>query len=327
MIDNLTLHPLDPRFVAPKPEQEAPEGRIGELDALGRLIITRKRDGYGGLVVATNSKKAPLELYTRSVAAIGGKFPYLVDALRSIAIPKRTLVMCELYWTDADGNEDLGVFSRFAKSADPRAALLQSELGSARAMLFTPLVAKGKDVSGVPYRDRSAMIGEWLNKRPHPLVTPMEHLPYGFDALKDRVVKERWEGLVLYDGDATTGFRIDGEHDRPPRPDGCWKWKPIFEDDFIATKFEPGTGRNTGLAGKIYIAQIDPRTKETVPCGEVPLHAREHKRFFAEATYPMVVQVEYEIRTPKGALRTAKVLRVRDDKSIGACLLPPRHQK
>lgn len=327
MSDTIKLHPLEKNFVAPKPRQEAPEARIAKLAKEGRLYSTRKRDGYGGIVIATGMRRSPIALYTRGIQEITEKFPAVVEAIRSLAVPKETLGMCEFFWSHPkDDVDDLGTFSRFAKSSTEKAVALQRELGSPRCMLFTPLIARGQDLSRVPYTKRVELLAEWLDKKSHPLISMMEHLPGSIAELQAHMRKHRWEGLVFYDGAAGTEFRTDGKHDLPPRPDGCWKWKPIFEEDFVATKFEPGTGKNTGLAGKIYIAQIHPKNGKLMPCGEVVLHKQEHKVLFANAKiYPLVVEVEYEIRTPRGALRTASVLRDRDDKGIGECILPEQY--
>ncbi len=327
----VTLYPLDKKLVLPKPQEEAPLEKVALLSESGRLVSTRKRDGWGSASATTGLRKHPIALYTRGGNEITENFPAVVDELRSLALPKDTLVTSELFWVSKAGvREDLGALSGLAQASPENARKTQAEAGSARLMLFTPLIIKGKDVSSLPYHQRAEQLGEWLDKRNHELLSRMEHLTEDFAALQKRVVKESWEGLVLYDADAGTAFETNGKHEKPPRPDGCWKWKPLFEADFVATKFEPGTGKNTGLAGKIYIAQIDSRTGQLFPCGEVPLHKKEHKILFAnKAIYPIVVEVAYEIRTPKGALRTASVLRERSplDKRIEECILPEKFWK
>ncbi len=325
----LTLEQFDTSFVQPKPREEVLEERIAALEQNVDLFSTRKFDGHGCRAIATGDRKKPILLQTRTGNDVTGKFPSVVDELRALSLPKLTLVPGELFWRDpVTGLDDLTTFGRFAGSSTANAVALEKEIGSARCMLFTPLVLEGADMSAVAYRRRADIVAEWLDKRTSPLISHMKHLDGSFADLKVRVVKEKWEGLVLYDANATTEFAFHGKHDRPPRPDGCWKWKPIFEGDFVVTKFEPGKGKNLGLAGKIYIAQVDPRTEKLVPCGEVPLHTKEHKMFFAQkAVYPLVVQVEYEIRTPKGALRISNVMRVRDDKGVDGCILPEKYWK
>lgn len=331
MATTITLYPIDKNLVLPKPIEETPMEQAIALETAGDLVKTRKRDGWGGTVVATGMRKRPIALYTRSGNEITGNFPAVVEELRALALPKHTLVTGELYWTQgANVREELGAISGLAQASPEIAVERQANGGSARFMCFTTLIVKGRDVSRLPFRERSAQVCEWLDKQSVELLSPMEQRPESFEALRALVVKESWEGLVLYDQNAGTEFATDGKHNDPPRPEGCWKWKPYFEGDFIATGFAEGTGRNTGLAGKIFIAQIDPRTGQFSPCGEVPLHKKEHKVLFAnKAIYPIVVEVGYEIRTPKGALRSAAVLRERSalDKRVEECILPEKFRR
>lgn len=317
-----SLDPLDPNFVVAKPRQKAPDGRINALDASGKLVKTRKRDGYCGLATITGRRRKVC-LYTRGIADTSARFPHLIEALQDSAIPTDSLIPGEMFFRSGEDVDRLDIFGKLSKSAPERSVALQEELGLADFMVFTPLVVRGRDVSGLSFRERFAMVGEWFDKSATDYLLCMEALRGTLEELQAKVIAEKWEGLVLYDHDAATEFRLDGATEDPPRPDGAWKWKPIFEDDFIVRKFEFGTGKNADRAGKLFLSQIDPATGIEVACGEVAdLGTREEKLALARMTYPFVVQVEFESRTPKGACRIAHLIRVRDDKEIAACVLP-----
>lgn len=321
---SFSLDPLDPNFVLSKPRQKITEKQIAELEAKGVLIATRKRDGYGGIATITGSRRIA-RLYTRGIVDTSDRFPRIIEELRDSAIPTDSLIPGEMFLRSRSADVDrLDLFGKLAKSGPERAVMLQEELGRAEFLLFAPLVVGGRDVSGLRFGDRHDMTTDWFTRRvgagylKH--MTPLTHT---VAQLQEIVRLEKWEGLVLYDKSAPTVYRLDGNEADPPRPLGAWKWKPIFEDDFIVRKFEWGTGKNADRAGKLYLSQIDPTTGIEVACGEVAdLGTREEKLALAQMEYPFVVQVEFEARTPKGACRISHLIRVRDDKPLNACVLP-----
>lgn len=319
-----SLDPLDTNLVISKPRQKVAEQKIAELEARGDLIATRKRDGYGGIATITGKKRIA-RLYTRGIADMSARFPHIIEALRDSAIPTDSLIPGEMFLRSRSADVDrLDLFGKLAKSNPERAIKLQAELGHAEFMAFTPLVAGERDIAGMSFGDRNSLLGEWFDKRGvATALTRMTPLQSSVAELRAQVVRENWEGLVLYDKSASTAYRLDGKGEDPPRPDGSWKWKPIFEDDFIVRKFEFGTGKNADRAGKLFLSQIDPVTGIEVACGETAdLGTREEKLALARMVYPFVVQVQFEARTPKGACRISHLIRVRDDKGIAGCVLP-----
>lgn len=318
-----SLNPLDKNFVVAKPQTTVSDERICELEACGRLVATRKRDGYCGLATVTGTKRH-VRLYTRGIADTSARFPHIIESIRDTAVPTNSLLHGEMFFRGQTGEDYLDIFSRFSKSNPARAILLQEELGRAEFMVFAPIVANGRDVSVLPFGDRHAMAAEWLDR--HPIdasLSPMRAIPSSLENLKSLVHMKGWEGLVLYDKSAPSAYGLDGRTEDPPRPDGCWKWKPIFEDDFIVRKFAWGTGKNADRMGKLFLSQIDPVTGLEVACGEVAGgFSREKKLAFSQMSYPCVIQVQFESRTRSGACRVASFMRIRDDKELAGCVLP-----
>jgi ATP-dependent DNA ligase len=76
------------------------------------------------------------------------------------------------------------------------------------------------------------------------------------------------EGFVLFDADAVfgdKGFSFDG---KAQRPNGIWKRKPKYEDEFIITGIYEGSGRNRGKLGGFTLEQVHPETEKRIDCGK-----------------------------------------------------------
>lgn len=319
-----SLDPLDKNFVPAKPKHSVEDRKVYELEQQGDLIITRKRDGYRHLVVVSSSR---VRIYTRGIEDVTALYPHICEDFLRLGLPTGDFLFDGEMLVDNSGRDEFEMLTRIAKSKPEAAIALQSEAGKAVYMIFDPIIWEGRITSDKPYRERLCMLkslfGGHQNSSHVSSISPVPVLSCSFNEARKQVLREGWEGLVLYDGTKPTAFRLDGRKDQPIRPDGCWKWKPHFEDDFIATRFTYGTGKNKDRMGKLYLAQIDPQTGEMVSCGEVGGGFSDAEREdFAHATYPLVVQVEYQRRFPSGALRHPQFVRLRGDKAPEECIYP-----
>ncbi len=316
------LYPLHPGFVPPKPKHSVDDARVLALQKTGRLCITRKRDGYYHSIVVG---KSDVKIYTRGVVDVTAQFPHIVREIRGLNLPSDTLLIGEIVCLDELRNDDFPRLVRIAKSDSVKAVQLQEQLGFARFCAFGTLIWGGVDVSLRSHEERQGLVKNYVSTNPENFVFPVEILDCTFAEAEELVRKNKWEGLVLYDTSQPTAYRLDGKLNLPPRPDGCWKCKPITEDDFIAYKWVKGTGKNKDRMGKLFIAQISPRTGEQVLCGEVGGGFSDPEREeFARATYPLVIQVEFQKRFASGALRSPQFMRRRDDKRPEECLAPEK---
>ncbi|MBI2030738.1 hypothetical protein HYT05_03880 [Candidatus Kaiserbacteria bacterium] len=319
----LSLHPLDPSFVGPKPIEEAPDSVFHQLEADGDLIIERKRNGHASYITATGQGRQEIGIYSRGIHVLTDKFPALVDELRSLNIPSDTLLAGELL-VEVDGVDDLGAFGSIAQSKPARAIELQSKRSVILA-LYNVFVMKGRGVIQLPYQDRLDMVREIVAKRATNAVRVVEVLDSPFDTARVRVKQEKWEGLVLYDKRAGSAYRLNDRPDLPLRPHGCWKWKPYHEGDFVATGWVPSTSnRFKGLVRDLLISQYDPVSRKLVSWGKVGvgLSAAQRKEYADDTLYPMVFEVQFERRTPNNRLISAHILRRRTDKAAGECFSP-----
>ena len=330
-----SLDPLDKKFVPPKPQNSVEDERVLDVARAGRAVFTRKRDGHYVSAVVSNGKA---KIYSRGeVADLTDRFLHIARDLAELPLAKGgSLLCCELI-KETDGRDDRDFVSRLARSSPAAAVELQETHGMARLMVFNALVAGGSDISASPNDMRIRLVRRLFSRRRLDYVFPVEVLQDTFEQAQWRVRENGWEGLVIYDGTKPSGYRLDGNEERPLRPAGCWKWKPLKEDDFIAYRWAYGTqgARHEHRMGKLYLAQMHTETGVRIPCGEVGIGFSDEERelFANDALYPCVVQVAYERRhKPKSIARGIAQCALcnpryahwlRGDKHPDACILPP----
>ncbi len=305
-----------------KPIEQSPLAVVKKLEENRQLIIERKRNGHSTIVSLVGTRPGDVGIYSRSIQVLTDKFPDHEEALRALGVPEGTLLQAENVMADKDGIERSSIITRFAGSGAERAIALQAELGLSTFAFFNILVHKYESIAHWPYRDRLALLRELLSKNQHPALELVEILTGSLAEIQQQSLSQSWEGLVLYDAAAATEFRVDGNHDRPPRPLGCWKWKDYLEGDFVATGWIPSTSkRHFGLVKDLMIAQYDPKTGNLVPWGKVGigLTAQERREYADDSLYPMVFEIQFESRTPNCRLTLAQILRRRFDKSPTEC--------
>jgi len=252
------------------------------------------------------------------------KFPHLVKEIALCSFPPGTLVVGEIL-IEQDGIDFRDTFGSIASSGIENALRLQKELGLARFVLFDLVVFGGTLLVDEPYTTRLTALQAALVYHPLEFLSVIEVLDLSFAEAKNRSIKSGWEGLVLYDADAASEIRMDGNFNNTPRPAGSWKWKPIQEDDFVITGWTKSKkGRNKGFVKDFLIAQYHPITGELVDCGKVGtgLTLAARQKYADDALYPMVFEIRFERRTSKNKLDQGCILRQRSDKEPKECILP-----
>ncbi len=324
-MQSILSHFHDKTFVGPKPREEiTPRDlkRILSLQNQGRLDIQRKRDGYGTYVPIVGDT---VGMYSRLNTSWHGKFQNLEREIRGMRLPDETLLCGEMLVTNKKGHDDPHLFGRFARTNREGSILLQRGYDPVQLALFDVLMYGGRDVSGLPYTDRLGIVHEIANKASDH-ITVAEKVIGSFDDAQELVRRMEWEGLILRDLDAGTSFRLDGNVAEPPRPDGCWKKKPFQEADFVATGWIPSTSKTfKGLVRDFTIAQYDSKTGVLVDwgvCG-VGLTREQKEKYADDSMFPLVVQIQFELRTQNNRLQKASIMRIRDDKRPEECRYPP----
>ena len=315
-------------FVLAKPigQEKYDESDVYSLEERGELIITRKRDGWKIFAVVGHDKK--VRLFTDGLNEIDERLIHIRLELGSLGLPKGLVLVGEAI-IDRSGADDIGkVISLFHSSVE-KAIQFQKANGRAKFMVFGAILPGHKE-NQIAHLGLLKIISTLLkcdsNYPSLRYVFIAQGLDTRFDSAKKLVVEQGWEGLVLYDTAYVLTYRLDGKE--PKRPDGCYKWKPILEDDFIVREV---ILRPNGKAAKeLVLSQIEPGTNVEFECGKLSSFTEEMRRELISTGVPFVVQARFDMRFPKsGKIRNARFMRIREDKKVRECVAPtnfPNHK-
>ncbi len=307
-------------FVLAKPldQKDFNESVVYKLEEESDLLITRKRDGWKLFAVINDNR---VRIFTAGLNEVDARLGHLKKELESLRLPANTVLAGEGL-IDIDSRDDITkVISIFQSSDTDKSLSLQKKYGPVKFMIFNIIFHGGMDLTHLPYADILALINSFFRKKLK-YVMPVLVLNMKYDQAKELVRKKEWEGLVLYDKNYRISYRLDGKN--PQRPKGCYKWKPILEDDFIVRQWIPAPD---GHLKEVVLLQIDPATKEEFVCGKLGSFTKKMREFLKnEATYPLVMQIEFEMRFKSGKIRNARFLRLRDDKTPSECIAPKNYQ-
>ncbi len=305
-------------FVLGKPitQENYKEEVVTALEDAGQLIITRKRDGWK--MFAAFDAKGVVRLYTDGMNEIDDRLVHLKKELATLRLKKALLVGEALI--DTDDSDDFAKIGAIMHSGLDKALAAQKTHGLIRFMVFNIIFMDSKPVDA-EYHDILEMIRELLDTKRIVHSFPVPVLPFSLAEAQSVVCKKGWEGLVLYDAkNFRISFRTDGKN--PQRPKGCYKWKPIFEDDFIVRA--PVMRPDSNEVKELDIFQRDPRTGKEFRCGSLGSVTREMRRRLANRKiYPLVVQAAFDARFEKtGKIRNGRFMRLRTDKRVEDCVAP-----
>lgn len=302
----------------PIAQESYDESVIYDLERHDRLVITRKRDGWKILVHFDRNGEP--RLYTDGLNEIDSRLDHIKSELKKLGFPPNTLAVGEGI-VDVDDNDDLTKVISIFHSNLARSLQLQETYGKINFMLFGAVScgldetfhSLGRSFLAV-FRAKSVIEHRRLR-----YVSLAPILRCNFDQAKRIVVEKGWEGLVLYDKSYGLAYRLDGR--APKRPRGCYKWKPILEDDFIIREriFRP----NKEVLKEVVLLQIDPVSGKEFECGKLSSFSAKMLQRLGKVKLPIVVQARFEMRFPKsGKIRNARFVQVRIDKPINQCIAP-----
>lgn len=112
--------------------------------------------------------------------------------------------------------------------------------------------------------------------------------------------KLKAEGFVLLDADACYGDKSYSFDGKAQRPDGIWKRKPKYEEEFVITGVYEGTGRNRGVLGGFTIKQIHPETGDWIDCGKCGggFTDDQRKELYIDKMVGETIKIEFDSRQP-----------------------------
>jgi ATP-dependent DNA ligase/predicted DNA-binding WGR domain protein len=302
--------------------------KMTKLMAGGGGIYTRKRDGEMFAIVVNNDRQ--VDIYSRRMHKHhdnetaefpwSARFPHVVDAVLALNLPPKTVLLAEMIM-NRNGADDFQHVTTVTRSLTPRALARQKSDGHLSAYVWDLAFFAGQPCASshhVNYRL------EWIKSR----ITGSKHLipveTFNYDdaeaALQSAKVNG-WEGFVVVDPEAVYEDRAWSFKGKPDRPSTCVKLKPHMEGDFLVN-FDPadgvgsfGNGKKAGGVGAV--ACFAKRAGELVYVGDCGTGLTDEQvKSFAKAKYPQVWEIQFAEFTPKGMMRHAQFLRVRDDKTV-----------
>ena len=300
----------------------------GTADALERLggdaIFEAKLDGAR---VQIHRSGDVVTVYTRSLDDVTARLPEVVDA--ALALPVTDLIAdaeAIALRPDKRPHRFQVTASRFGKSTDVAAALAAQPLS---VFFFDILHLDGVDLLDDPTHVRIAALDAIVpaEQRVDRLVTSDSATAQGF---LDATLAAGHEGVMAKSPASA--------YEAGRRGAGWLKVKPVHTLDLVVLAVEWGSGRRTGKLSNIHLGALDPQTGEFIMLGKTfkgmtdAMLDWQTARFRELATSPLdeyvvrvrpdqVVEIAFDgvqgsSRYPAGmALRFARVLRYRDDKS------------
>ncbi|RZT19330.1 DNA ligase-1 [Mycobacterium sp. BK558] len=302
------------------------QSATGVADALQRLggsaVFEAKLDGAR---VQIHRAGESVSIFTRSLDDVTARLPEVVDA--TLALPVDTLIAdAEAIALKPDGRPH-----RFQVTASRFGRRGGAGPGDQRlsVFFFDLLHVDGADLLDRPAHERSAALAAIVpgRQRVDRLVTTDADEAQHF---LDVTLAAGHEGVMAKSADAP--------YEAGRRGAGWLKVKPVHTLDLVVLAVEWGSGRRTGKLSNIHLGARDPATGELKMLGKTfkgmtdEMLDWQTQRFLDLADGPtngyvvkvrpeQVVEIAYDgiqtsTRYPAGmALRFARVLRYRDDKS------------
>jgi len=332
--------PLPKNLCFYKPKKEISQKKLSKLEGEGKTIWTLKRDGMMHICVKRDGEweiySRRMDIVTESYPHIVEKLIKLGLPNKTILLGEMCLLrddgsdnfkgvskICRSKPDLALGYQGLKEFPKRKKSA--------SVLGKICYYVFDIAFYDGRDlISNEPTRRRLIILKEIFEKLDKRL-----KVSTGRKASRDLIVREsklregmlrrhciapikiyhatantdldlakelKAEGFVVFDADAKYGDRAYSFDGKAQRPEGIWKRKPKYEDEFIITGYYKGSGRNQERLGGFTIEQIHPDTNERIDCGKCGggFTDKQREDFFKEGDdlLEKTIKIEFDSRQP-----------------------------
>jgi DNA ligase-1 len=300
----------------------------GVAEALERLggtaVFEAKLDGAR---VQVHRSGDAVSIYTRSLDDVTSRLPEVVDA--ALALPVTDLIAdAEAIALRDDGRPHRFqvTASRFGRSVDIAAAAAAQPLS---VFVFDLLHVDGTDLLDKPTAERIAVLDDIV-----PEANRVDRL-----VTDDAAAAQDFLDLTLSAGhEGVMAKSLTAPYEAGRRGAGWLKVKPVHTLDLVVLAVEWGSGRRTGKLSNIHLGARDPASGEFVMLGKTfkgmtdAMLDWQTERFLDLADGPtegyvvkvrpeQVVEIAFDgvqtsSRYPGGmALRFARVLRYRDDKS------------
>jgi len=356
--------PLPKNFCFYKPQKDITEKKLAELVKNKKAIWTVKRDGMMHVAVKT---KGLWEIYTRRMDLVTEKFPHIVVALHKLDMPNNSILLGEMVFLKADRKDDFVNTSRICRSdidlalayqglgEFPKSHKERSVIGKMRYYVFDIAYFDGKDmISSTNAGNRFTLLSSCFSRivklgittgigasekemnterviRSNMLweeyIAPLQIVHTNPSEDIDLAKATGIEGFVIVDTSISYGDKAYSFDGKPQRPNGIWKRKPKWDEEFIISDTYEGSGRNMNKLGGFLIKQVHPDTGEFIDCGKCGggLSDEQREDFWSKSKKLInkTIKVEFDSRQPPKdgsfALRFP-VFKGFADKSVEECI-------
>lgn len=329
--------PLPKNLCFYKPKKEIADEDLAQLEGSNQAIWTLKRDGMCYISV---KRCGSWEIYSRRMDLETEKFPYITEKLNELEVEDGTILLGEMLLIRSNGKDNFNGVSSICRSkvplslayqglADfPKAKKDEEVLGKVSYYVYDVPFLNGADlVSCRSVRERLTKLREIFlvfgDLRLNTGAAANEKSLRRENSRRDRMLFEHQiapvkiyrtsysedielakelgiEGWVAMNIDAIygdKGYSFDGKEQRP---NGIYKRKPIYEQEFIITGIYKGSGKNRNRFGGFYIAQVHPGTNEVVGCGKCGggFTDKHRDEFLDEELVGQTIKVKFDSRQP-----------------------------
>ncbi len=295
-------------------------------DALTRLGTAAFEWKLDGIRIQIHRAGDDISIFTRSLDDVTDRLPEVVEVVRAVKA-RQFVADGEVLALRPDGRPE--PFQVTASRLGTRSATTPTPGTPVTAVLFDVLHVEGTDLLDEPAARRAEVLAELVpaTGRVRRLVTSD---PVAARAFLDDALAHGHEGVLAKS--------LTAPYQAGRRGAGWLKIKPVHTLDLVVLAVEWGSGRRRGSLSNIHLGARDDRTGDFVMLGKTfkgmtdALLRWQTERFLSLATGPteqavvrvrpeQVVEIAFDgvqasTRYPGGvALRFARVLRYRDDKS------------
>jgi len=319
--DQMDFDDLPVQFCCSKPHASISASKCNKLikQKLARIFI--KENGLCHYILITST--GDVKIYSRRIDDHTRKYPEIVESVRGLKLPKRTLMIVELV---IDPQLEIphmlafklirsisksDVLNGKVKESVEKTLALQEE-HRVVAVIFNILFLDGEDATERTYDEiLETLIDDPSKDDPIILPRKMEFTSYKEAYEWVDANKDQYEGLVIWNGEENAEITYNGK----PNRRACYKLKAVLEDDVVAYAWQEGTGAKQGKVGSLLIGKYN-LEGEMVPMGKVGsgLKIKEGECELDYWNLPCVIAINFDQRFPTGAYQFPRFDKKHEDK-------------
>jgi len=295
---------LPVKFSCSKPHTSISKTKLNKLIDEDKVRAFIKENGLCHFILITED--SDIKIYTRRIDDHTRKYPNIVEQVKSLSFPPKTLLISE-FVIDPDLKlphmKAFEIMSSIQRSdtlkgkvkEDITTTLELQEEHTVKAVLFNVLFYNGQDLTSLNYED---VLFNYINNVDNEFIIGPRELPLDYyDELYNwaKVNGFDYEGLVIWNKEENSEITYNGK----PSRRACYKLKAAKEDDIIAYDWKEGTGNKQGKIGSLLIGKYD-QEGNIKDMGNVGsgLKIKQGDCEIENWEFPCVVQIEYEQRFP-----------------------------